>query len=51
MGLVFCFKESWMLGAATSVAFINEAATVLPKAIMAKARAYLAGAYTDVIEV
>lgn len=51
MGLVFCFKETWMLGAAASAAYINEAATVLPKAIMAKARAYLAGAYTDVIEV
>jgi len=40
-----------MVGAAASVYYINDAATVLPRAIMAKARTYVAGAYVDVLEV
>lgn len=51
IGLVFFPAGPWMMGAAASVFYINEAATVLPKAIVAKARAYLAGAYADVLEV
>lgn len=39
------------MGAAASAFYINDAATVLPKAIIAKARTYLAGTYTDIIEV
>lgn len=40
-----------MVGAAASAYYINDAATVLPRTIMAKARTYLAGAYADVLEV
>lgn len=40
-----------MMGAAASAFYVNEAATVLPKAFLAKARTYLAGAYADVLEV
>lgn len=51
MGLVFCSAGPYMMGAAASAFYINEAATVLPKAIVAKARTYLGGAYADVLEV
>lgn len=51
MGLVFCPTGPLMMGAAASAFYINEAATVLPKAIVAKVRTYLAGAYADVLEV
>lgn len=51
MGDIFCPTGPWMIGAAASAFLVNDAATVLPKAIMAKARTYLAGAYADVLEV
>lgn len=41
----------WMMGAAASAFYINDAASILPKAIVGKARTYLAGAYADVLEV
>ncbi|XP_072245542.1 vitellogenin-2-like [Leuresthes tenuis] len=44
------YYNPWMVGAAASVYYINDAATVLPRAIMAKARTYVAGAYVDVLE-
>ena len=43
--------DPWMVGAAASAFYINDAATVMPKAVVAKARTYFAGAYADVIEV
>ncbi|KAF7665916.1 hypothetical protein LDENG_00127020 [Lucifuga dentata] len=44
------YYNPWMMGAAASAFYINDAATVLPKAIVAKTRTYLAGAYADVLE-
>lgn len=43
--------DPWMMGAAASAFYINDAATVLPRAIVAKVRTYMAGAYADVLEV
>lgn len=40
-----------MLGAAASAFYINDAATILPRSIVAKTNAYLAGAAADVLEV
>ncbi|XP_049321621.1 vitellogenin-like isoform X2 [Astyanax mexicanus] len=40
-----------MVGAAGSAFIINDAATILPRAVVAKTRAYLAGAAADVLEV
>nr|AIR92104.1 vitellogenin [Petroleuciscus esfahani] len=40
-----------MIGAAGSAYMINDAATILPRAAVAKARAYLAGAVADVLEI
>ncbi|XP_066503607.1 vitellogenin-like isoform X2 [Hoplias malabaricus] len=40
-----------MAGAAGTAFIINDAATILPRAFLAKARAYLAGAAADVLEV
>uniref|UniRef100_A0A673KEN2 Vitellogenin-like n=1 Tax=Sinocyclocheilus rhinocerous TaxID=307959 RepID=A0A673KEN2_9TELE len=40
-----------MVGAAGSAYMINDAATILPRAVVAKARAYLAGAAADVLEI
>lgn len=40
-----------MVGAAGSAYMINDAATILPRVVVAKARAYLAGAAADVAEV
>ncbi|KAA0712315.1 Vitellogenin [Triplophysa tibetana] len=40
-----------MIGAAGSAYMINDAATILPRAVVAKARAYLAGAAADVFEI
>lgn len=48
---MFCPAGPWMIGAAASAFYVNDAATVLPKALMAKVRTYLAGAYADVLEV
>ncbi|XP_071386638.1 vitellogenin-2-like isoform X4 [Centroberyx affinis] len=45
------YHNPWMMGAAASAFYINDAATVLPRAVVAKARTYLAGAYADVLEV
>ncbi|CAK6958104.1 vitellogenin-2-like [Scomber scombrus] len=44
------YSNPWMMGAAASAFYVNDAATILPKAILAKARTYLAGAYADVLE-
>ncbi|XP_060889626.1 vitellogenin 2 [Labrus mixtus] len=44
------YTSPWMMGAAASAFYVNDAATVLPRAALAKARAYLAGAYADVLE-
>lgn len=51
LGLLFCPIGPWMMGAAMSAFYINEAATILPKAVMTKMRTYLAGTYADVLEV
>lgn len=40
-----------MLGAAFNAFYINDAATILPKSIVAKASGYIAGAAADVLEV
>lgn len=40
-----------MLGGAASAFYINDAATISPKAIVAKTRGYLAGAAADILEV
>ncbi|XP_070816139.1 vitellogenin-2-like isoform X2 [Chaetodon trifascialis] len=44
------YYNPWMMGAAASAFYINDAATLFPKAVVAKARTYLAGAYADVLE-
>ncbi|XP_076582007.1 vitellogenin-2-like isoform X5 [Chaetodon auriga] len=44
------YYNPWMMGAAASAFYINDAATIFPRAIVAKARTYLAGAYADVLE-
>ncbi|KAG7327858.1 hypothetical protein KOW79_009464 [Hemibagrus wyckioides] len=45
------YISPFMVGAAGSAYMINDAATILPRAIITKARAYLAGAAADVLEV
>lgn len=40
-----------MMGAAASAFYINDATTFMPRAVLAKARTYFAGAYADVFEV
>lgn len=40
-----------MLGAAASAFYINDAATILPRSLVAKTSAYFAGAAADVLEV
>ncbi|XP_052445695.1 vitellogenin-like [Carassius gibelio] len=45
------YHTSLMVGAAGSAYMINDAATILPRAVVAKARAYLAGAAADVLEI
>ncbi|XP_067452954.1 vitellogenin-1-like [Thunnus thynnus] len=45
------YNSPLMLGAAASTFYINDAATILPKAIVAKTSAYLAGAAADILEV
>ncbi|XP_034085808.1 vitellogenin-1-like [Gymnodraco acuticeps] len=58
--LSLCFSKSiymdvynnpLMLGAAASAFYINDAATILPRSLMAKTTAYLAGASADILEV
>ncbi|XP_051980425.1 vitellogenin-like isoform X2 [Xyrauchen texanus] len=45
------YHSPLMIGAAGSAYMINDAATILPRAVVAKARAYLAGAAADVLEI
>uniref|UniRef100_A0A8C2GEU2 Vitellogenin 2 n=1 Tax=Cyprinus carpio TaxID=7962 RepID=A0A8C2GEU2_CYPCA len=45
------YQSPLMIGAAGSAYMINDAATILPRAVVAKARAYLAGAAADVLEI
>uniref|UniRef100_A0A8C1YY76 Vitellogenin 2 n=1 Tax=Cyprinus carpio TaxID=7962 RepID=A0A8C1YY76_CYPCA len=45
------YQSPLMIGAAASAYMINDAATILPRAVVAKARAYLAGAAADVLEI
>lgn len=40
-----------MLGAAASAFYINDAATVFPRSVVAKTSAFIAGAAADVLEV
>lgn len=40
-----------MMGAAATAFYINDVATVLPKSVVAKTSAFLAGAAADVLEV
>lgn len=49
--ILLLFSDPWMAGAAAFAFYINDAATLLPRAVVAKARTYLAGAYADVLEV
>ncbi|KPP59788.1 vitellogenin 1-like, partial [Scleropages formosus] len=45
------FHNRLMAGAATTAYFINDAATILPRAVVAKVRAYMVGAAADVFEI
>ncbi|CAL8271931.1 unnamed protein product [Arctogadus glacialis] len=45
------YSEPMMLGAAASAFYINDAASILPRAFVAKTRGYLAGAAADVLEI
>nr|XP_043900018.1 vitellogenin-like [Solea senegalensis] len=45
------YNSPLMLGAAATAFYINDAATLLPKSIVAKTSAYLTGAAADVLEV
>uniref|UniRef100_A0A4W5M772 Uncharacterized protein n=1 Tax=Hucho hucho TaxID=62062 RepID=A0A4W5M772_9TELE len=45
------FYSPLRIGAAASAFYINDAATILPRTIVAKARTYIAGAAADVLEV
>ncbi|KAK3533833.1 hypothetical protein QTP70_032950 [Hemibagrus guttatus] len=45
------YISPFMVGAAGSAYLINDAATTLPRAVVTRARAYLAGAAADVLEV
>ncbi|CDQ71699.1 unnamed protein product [Oncorhynchus mykiss] len=49
--IVFSHFTSLMMGAAPSAFYINDAATIFPRAIVAKARTYFAGAAADVLEI
>uniref|UniRef100_A0A7N9AXN3 Vitellogenin-2-like n=1 Tax=Mastacembelus armatus TaxID=205130 RepID=A0A7N9AXN3_9TELE len=44
------YHNPWLMGAAASAYYVNDAATIMPRAMMANARTYLAGAYADVFE-
>ena len=44
-------KDPLMLGAAASAFYINDAATILPRSIVAKASGFMAGAAADILEV
>ncbi|GLD50056.1 vitellogenin-like isoform X1 [Lates japonicus] len=45
------YNSPLMLGAAASAFYINDAASILPRSIVAKTSAYFAGAAADVLEV
>nr|AWI62945.1 VtgAa [Scophthalmus maximus] len=45
------YNSPLMLGAAASAFYINDAATIMPRSIVAKTSAFLAGAAADVLEV
>uniref|UniRef100_UPI003AAA2895 vitellogenin-like n=1 Tax=Centroberyx gerrardi TaxID=166262 RepID=UPI003AAA2895 len=45
------YNNPLMLGAAASTFYINDAATILPRSVLAKTSAYVAGAAADVLEV
>ncbi|KAF4097788.1 hypothetical protein G5714_021796 [Onychostoma macrolepis] len=45
------YQTPLMVGAAGSAYMINDAATILPRAVVAKTRAYLAGVAADVLEI
>ncbi|XP_045904896.1 LOW QUALITY PROTEIN: vitellogenin-like [Micropterus dolomieu] len=45
------YNSPLMLGAAASAFYINDAATILPRSLVAKTSAYFAGAAADVLEV
>ncbi|KAK1896871.1 Vitellogenin-1 [Dissostichus eleginoides] len=45
------YNNPLMLGAAASAFYINDAATILPRSLVAKTTAYLAGAAADILEV
>ena len=47
----FLSTDDLMAGAAASTFLINDAATILPRAVVAKLRAYFAGAAANVLEV
>nr|XP_061832120.1 vitellogenin-2-like isoform X2 [Nerophis lumbriciformis] len=49
--LIDGYYSPWMVGAAASAFYVNDAATLFPRTIVAKARSYMAGVYADVIEV
>lgn len=44
-------KDPLRIGAAASAFYINDAATLFPRTVVAKARTYFAGAAADVLEV
>ncbi|XP_060934605.1 vitellogenin-2-like [Limanda limanda] len=48
---VDAYHNPLVMGAAATAFYVNDAATLMPRAIVAKARTYLAGAYADVLEV
>ncbi|KAF6714670.1 Vitellogenin-1 [Oryzias melastigma] len=45
------YSSSLMLGAAATAFYINDAATFLPRSVVAKTRAFFAGAAADVLEI
>uniref|UniRef100_A0A665WGU8 Vitellogenin 5 n=1 Tax=Echeneis naucrates TaxID=173247 RepID=A0A665WGU8_ECHNA len=45
------YNSPLMLGAAASAFYINDAATIMPRSILAKTNAYFAGAAADVLEI
>ncbi|XP_034035813.1 vitellogenin-2-like [Thalassophryne amazonica] len=45
------YSNPWMMGAAATAFYINDAATLFPRAVVAKVRTYFAGAYADVFEI
>ncbi|XP_030584070.1 vitellogenin-like [Archocentrus centrarchus] len=48
---VDAYNSPFMLGAAASAYYINDAATIMPKSIAAKTKAFFAGAAADILEV